>query len=165
MSIYIIKAGQHDAGYNFGIHMPNKTVSKVAILNSTCTYNHGDNDQLDINKLYGFSEGANHQYNSVRFGWRWSIVKQKFEILAYVYNNGQVIREEQADTFLGDVEVGQRFYTEVGVSGNYYRLKTIINYKATEKYISRTGSGLGYNLFPYFGGDKVAPHDVIVELI
>ena len=30
-------------------------------------YNHA----YDMNKLYGFSEGFNNQYNSARIGWRW----------------------------------------------------------------------------------------------
>jgi hypothetical protein len=50
-------------------------------------YNHA----YDANKLWGFSEGFNNQYNSARIGWRW--LNGQLQLLAYVYVKGTLLRD------------------------------------------------------------------------
>jgi hypothetical protein len=167
MSTYTIAAGNHFAdGTNFGFHSSGKTVFKTAIFSPSCIYDLGNSNQADINKLYGFSVGlfSGNDYNSARFGWRWSIPKEKIELLAYVYVNGVRINEWDADTLLASVDVNAETYTEIAVLGSQYSFKTISNGITVIKSLPRAGSGTGYNQFPYFGGDEVAPHTMTIEL-
>jgi len=167
MSIYTISAGNHYAnGVNFGIHSSGKTVSKVAIFHSNCAYDLGNVNQADINKLYGFSVGlfSGNDYNSARFGWRWSIEKQKIELLAYVYINGVRINEWDADISMGFFDLNVEIFTEISVLLSGYRFRTVNNGIEIIKLVRRGGSGMGYNQYPYFGGDEVAPHTMTIEL-
>lgn len=167
MGIYTINAGNHYAnGTNFGIHSSGQTVFKTAVFSPNCIYDLGNVNQADINKLYGFSVGlfSGNDYNSARFGWRWSIPKEKIELLAYVYVNGVRINEWDADTLLASVDTGSETFTEIAVLPNQYQFKTVSNCVTIIKYLPRGGSGAGYNQYPYFGGNEVAPHTMTIEL-
>ena len=110
-------------------------------------------NQLDINKLYGFSDnGALHHDFSARFGWRWS--DGALRLFAYVYNDGKVASEE-----ISTVAIGKNIACALRVKGDEYE------FKVEDKIImmpraSTTETGKGYLLYPYFGGDEAAPHDV-----
>ncbi len=167
MSIYTINASNHYAnGLNFGIHQSGRTVSKVVTFHSNCAYDLGNANQADINKLYGFSVGlfSGNDFNSARFGWRWSMPKGKIELLAYVYVGGQRINEWDVDTFMGDVGLNSQVFTEISVEPTTYMFRSVNNGVEIIKYIPRGGSGAGYNQYPYFGGNEVAPHTMTIEL-
>lgn len=168
--IYTIKQGKHFAnGTNFGFHSNGAAVSKTVKFYDNCAYDLGNINQADINKLYGFSVGlfSGNDYNSARFGWRWSIPKQKIELLAYVYVNGKRINEWDRDILITSVPLETEVYTELSISPTNYLFKVQQEGKfeyEEVKYLPRAGSGTGYNQFPYFGGDEVAPHDMTIEL-
>lgn len=168
--IYTINAGNHYAnGINFGIHSSGKTVFKTAIFENSCQYNLGNVNQADINKLYGFSVGlfSGNDYNSARFGWRWSIGKSRIELLAYVYVNGTRINEWDADILLCSVLLNSQTYTEISIVGSQYKFRTINSEDGAEviKLLPRGGNGSGYNQYPYFGGNEVAPHTMNLQLL
>ena len=110
-------------------------------------------NQFDINKLYGFSDNdAHHHEFSARIGWRWS--KEALRLFGYIYNNG-IARSEEITT----INIGAENDCAIKISGDSYIFsvngKTII--------MPRTSTGPvanGYKLFPYFGGDETAPHDI-----
>lgn len=112
-------------------------------------------NQYDINKLYGFSDNnSDHHQYSARFGWRWS--DGALRLFAYVYNEGSVSSKELTTIAIGTestcsikVLKDQYVFTVNGISQNMPRLST------TEK-------GQGYQLYPYFGGDETAPHEIHV---
>jgi hypothetical protein len=112
-------------------------------------------NQYDINKLYGFSDNnANHHQFSARFGWRWS--DNALHLFAYVYNNGIVIAKE-----LGSVAIGKEVNCSIKVLGATY----IFTMDEIMEHLPRSSTTLlakGYLLYPYFGGDELAPHDVNV---
>lgn len=166
-TLYKISQGNHSAdGVNFGIHSNGAMVQKTVIFHPNCQYDLGNMNQLDINKLYGFSVGLfqSNQYNSARIGWRWSIPKQTIELLAYVYINGRRINEWDQDILLGEVNVSLNCFTSIVVEPAYYRYQFIHGITNKILYLPRSGSGSGYNQYPYFGGDEVAPHDMTIEL-
>lgn len=113
-------------------------------------------EQSDINKLFGFAEGAAqniHNY-SARFGWRY--FNERIEILAYSYVNG-----ERMSSLLGTAEIGVDYigsitsYSdayEFSYRGNSVEFEKNPHYYSTRKYLS----------YPYFGGNITAPHDVTV---
>lgn len=112
-------------------------------------------NQYDINKLYGFSDNKSdhHQY-SARFGWRWS--DGALRLFAYVYNEGGVSSKE-----LTTIGIGTEVACSIKVQGNQYIFK-VNGTSQTMPRLSTTEKGEGYQLYPYFGGDETAPHEIHV---
>ena len=110
-------------------------------------------NQGDINKLYGFSvNNAQHHLFSARFGWRW--YNNAIEIFAYIYNNGVVAYKK-----IGTASINANLTYSIKVQAENY-LFSFGDTVVTMPRASTTATGLGYKLFPYFGGDELAPHDV-----
>ncbi len=114
-------------------------------------------NQYDINKLYGFSDNnSNHQKFSARFGWRWS--DKALHIFAYVYNDGIRISKE-----LGKAKIGDENIYSVKIFEQRY-VFSLNEISDTLHRSSTTKVAVGYKLFPYFGGDEVAPHDINIKI-
>ncbi len=110
-------------------------------------------NQDDINKLFGFSDNnAQHQQYSARFGWRWN--KNALRLFGYIYNNGVRSSKE-----LGTVDIGTENSCSIKVSENTY-IFTLNGQSQTMQRQSKTVKAEGYKLFPYFGGDEMAPHAI-----
>jgi hypothetical protein len=126
----------------------------VVKFDSTAIYsNVNPVNQTDINKLYGFSDNnATHQEFSARFGWRWS--DKALWLFAYIYNNG--VRYSKK---LGSVAIGSENYCSIKVKDSTY-IFTLNNIVDTLERKSTTEHAEGYQLYPYFGGDETAPHDI-----
>jgi hypothetical protein len=112
-------------------------------------------NQYDINKLYGFSDNNtdHHQY-SARFGWRWS--GNALRLFAYVYNEGAV-----SSTELSKIAIGEEVNCSIKVAANSY-LFTVNGATAQLPRMAATEKGKGYQLYPYFGGNEAAPHDISI---
>lgn len=114
-------------------------------------------NQGDINKLFGFSDNnAEHQQYSARFGWRWS--NNALRLFAYTYNNS--IRSSKE---LGTVDIGSENSCSIKVSDSTY-IFTVNGKSVTMRRESKTVKAEGYKLFPYFGGDEMAPHTISIWL-
>ncbi|HEX8333717.1 MAG TPA: hypothetical protein VF622_13940 [Segetibacter sp.] len=112
-------------------------------------------NQGDINKLFGFSDNnAFHHEFSARFGWNWS--RDGLTLYAYTYNNAK--REFKT---LGTIKIGEEQNCSIKVAGDKY-IFTLNNKVETMPRTSITAKAIGYKLFPYFGGDELAPHDVSI---
>lgn len=113
-------------------------------------------NQADINKLYGLSDGNTHHHtNSARFGWRW--FNNRLEIHAYTYRNMARMSE-----LVDIVELNKPYTYEIRLEDNKYIF--VLNDKRVELPRAFTGKGEGYMLYPYFGGDEVAPHDIQIKI-
>lgn len=112
-------------------------------------------NQYDINKLYGFSDNnsEHHQY-SARFGWRWS--GNALRLFAYIYNEGAVLSKE-----LAIVDIGKEINCAIQVTSSSY-LFTVNGVTERLPRMATTPKGKGYQLYPYFGGDEPAPHDISI---
>jgi hypothetical protein len=110
-------------------------------------------NQYDINKLYGFSDNnSDHHQYSARFGWRWS--DKALRLSAYIYNEGAVLSKE-----LTTISIGSEINCSIKVTSTNYLF--IVNGITTQ--LPRSASiekAKGYQLYPYFGGDEVAPHQI-----
>ena len=151
---FLIKAGSHNctassfAPVNLLEQKFTVRFDSSAIYTTTIPLN-----QLDINKLYGFSDNAAlHHDFSARFGWRWS--DGALRLFAYVYNEGKVASEE-----ITTVEIGKDIACSLRVKGNQYEFQVADKIKLMPR-ASTTPTAQGYLLYPYFGGDEAAPHDV-----
>ena len=114
-------------------------------------------NQYDINKLFGFSDNnAQHHQFSARFGWRYS--DKALRLFAYVYNNGVMTFKE-----LGTVEIGAENACSIKVAGNQY-IFSLNGKTETMPRAATTPKGSGYKLFPYFGGDELAPQTITIQI-
>lgn len=153
MEKYTIKTGKHYSTYDVEL-LQSDALTFYAYFDETAEYDlHDEVNQWDTNKLFGFSDcDSHHHEHSARFGWRW--LDGKIDILAYCYVSGERIIEKIGETMPNTT--------------NYYQIKlTDTEYQFT--FDSETLSvprnkpcdrGVYYLLFPYFGGNATAPHDV-----
>jgi hypothetical protein len=110
-------------------------------------------NQYDVNKLFGFSDNnAEHQQYSARFGWNWT--KEGLSMYAYTYNN--TVRDIKR---IGVVPIGSENACSIKVISDAY-IFTLNGNSITMPRESTTLKALGYKLYPYFGGDELAPHDI-----
>ena len=156
--LYTIAAGEQFCDINF--HQPikyNEVKFKVRF-DSSCIYQTLDpKNQLDINKLYGFSDNNTHHHEfSARFGWRWS--NDSLRVFAYTYNNS--IRNSKE---LGTIAIGAEHACSIKVTKDSY-LFTLNGKSQAMPRKSSTAEAEGYKLYPYFGGDELAPHKITIYI-
>ena len=116
-------------------------------------------NQLDINKLVGFSDCFSlHHQNSARFGWNWDLENKVMKLHAYSYNDSN-----RQYAFIKNVPLKTVLNLSLRAQGDEY----IFIAGGVEVRLPRhCGSewAFGYKLFPYFGGDETAPHDMNIWL-
>jgi len=110
-------------------------------------------NQNDINKLFGFSDNnSEHHKFSARFGWRWS--SNALHLFAYVYNAAEMISKE-----ITTVDIGKEINCSILVNDRHY-IFTTNSISIEMPRMATTEKGKGYQLYPYFGGDESAPHEI-----
>jgi len=151
---YFVHQGEHYATDNSIKAVEISELKFTVKFDSSAIYQTADpENQYDINKLYGFADnGALHQQFSARFGWRWS--DGALHLFAYTYNNS--VRNSKE---LGTINIGEEAHCSIKVAGERY-VFTLNDNIETMPRLSTTEKGKGYQLYPYFGGDEVAPHEV-----
>lgn len=151
---YTIPKGQHYADQNTYQPVEYNELKFTARFDSSSIYETTDpSNQEDINKLYGFSDNNNeHEEFSARFGWNWA--RNALRLYAYVYNNSERTSRE-----ITSLQIGTEYTCSIEVSGDHY-IFSANDTTVTMPRSSTTPEGDGYKLFPYFGGDETAPHEV-----
>jgi hypothetical protein len=155
---YTIPVGSHYASGNTykEIHQPDLRFQVLFDSSAIYKTRRGDN-QYDINKLYGFSDcGTMHHENSARFGWRWN--GQSIEIHAYWYNDSTRHNE-----FLDTISPGSITELALKVLPRQYEFEIKDRLHVFPRHCGST-SIQGYRLYPYFGGDEAAPHDIRIKI-
>ncbi len=154
---YVIKKGEHFSdGKSLG-ELTSTVLTYDVIFDQSAKYTLDAHNQKDVNKLFGFADcNSNHQENSARFGWRW--YNNELQIFSFTHVEGKIDFE-----YLRTVEINKSFrYSIVVNEGNYeFRIDDLIK----PHYFTRgkvCGVGYHYLLFPYFGGDQVAPKDISI---
>jgi hypothetical protein len=154
---YTIYKGQNYADINRYVSTSYSELKFIAKFDSSAIYaNVNPDNQLDINKLYGFSDNnsLSHQQYSARFGWRWS--DNALRLFGYVYNNGVRASKE-----LGTVAIGSEINCSIKVNPKSY-VFTLNGVVDSLPRTSTTVKANGYKLYPYFGGDEPAPHTIYI---
>jgi hypothetical protein len=156
---YRIKRGKHSSGLRIAPFY-GKDISKYEVIFSkSCLYEIAGPDQFDVNKLLGLSYGFHHN-NSARFGWRAD--GDSIEISAYCYKN-----KKRLIRAIRNVNVETMYIFMIQNFGGYYELTImsdtgdLIGYAKISK--PKT-TEFGYKLFPYFGGNVPAPHDMEIYM-
>ncbi len=150
---YIINTGEHYSNNNGILLLSNiSEMNFIAKFDSSAIYTAViPSNQADIHKLYGFSDNnTQHHDNSARIGWRW--YNNELQLLGYIYNN-----TVRSDLFIKAVVIGSEINCSIKINGNKY----IFMVDGTSIEMPRTSTiPSGYKLYPYFGGDEVAPHTI-----
>jgi hypothetical protein len=155
---YLIPANQHYATDN-GLKLVNaKVMHFQALFDSSCIYTSRVAENVyDINKLYGFSDcGTLHHNNSARVGWLWN--GKAIELYAYTYADSA-----RSSLLLGTVAIGAPANISMSVQPHQY----LFSYNGSTSSLPRSctsDSIQGYQLYPYFGGDETAPHDIHIYI-
>lgn len=160
--IFTTKQGQHYSDqllYKIAncINNTNRLAFVVTFTNS-CAYTLPKEDQEDINKLFGFSNGLHHK-NSARFGWCY--LNGKIQLWAYFYNNGQ-----RKHTYITSLEFNKPYQLYLTAHDDHYEFMVDDDYTAVAliKVPKTTANQLGYRLWPYFGGNNASPQDIKIHL-
>jgi len=147
-----------------------KVIKKSFMFSTSCMYDFKDNDQHDVNKLFGmslnyfptFKKLTPHHNNSVRFGWRPKVDLNLIQIVAYEYLNAQ----RRPTKIIANVKMEEWY------SYNMFVSKDMVFYTIVEEekpdnvftyisnYVLKRDKLLGYELDVYFGGNRTAPHDI-----
>jgi hypothetical protein len=119
-------------------------------------------DQWDVNKLYGITDCGSWTAtkNSARFGWAWNNITNKLDIYAFTHKDGKF------DFLMIDTaELNQVHDMEIGLSADHSKYEYKFKGKTVSMARGCSDSDMsGYRLKPYFGGDQVAPHDVLIKI-
>lgn len=162
---YLIEAGKHESKIVNGMSFDKIRTLKsnrlvfTARFDETARYDLATQDQHDINKLMGFAEANSlHQENSARLGWRYNIEHENVEIFSYIYRDG-----EMSFNKISEVDLNETIEYQINLFEDEYEF--VVNgfsfreYRDIDKQV-----GVYYRLFPYFGGDEVAPHDINIYI-
>jgi hypothetical protein len=151
---YVIPKGGHYTSDNHYKAVACTEMKFTVRFDSSCIYQTAlPENQLDINKLYGFADNdAHHQLFSARIGWRWS--EGALRLFAYTYNNGVRASKE-----LALVPIGKEVHCAIKISDAFY-VFTVDEKTELMPRQSAMSVAKGYQLYPYFGGDEAAPHEV-----
>jgi len=160
--IYTIPQAKHSSGFHFRPHLQQKFLQYNIKFDKSSIYQFHTEDQYDINKLFGLSYGMHHT-NSVRFGWRsLGTYSSKIEILAYCYVDGKRIVEGSNNLYIAMIDLNKFYTFRINVGENCYKLSIFDNMfnvgsvEIPHNYLPFWG----YHLYPYFGGNRNAPHDI-----
>jgi len=136
-----------------------ETLTFDVTFTDSCYYNLPPEDQRDINKLFGFSHGLHHN-DSARFGW--SFLNSKIRLWAYCYKNSQ-----RFATYVTSVEFNTQYQLCINAhkTNHEFIVKHDDKIKATLKVPKSSKIKFGYKLWPYFGGNMPAPHNINIELV
>lgn len=157
--VYTIPEGEHSSG-TFINHPDNSRIVFKFILDESAIYKSiVPENQHDVNKIYGFSDfGKIHQKYSIRLGWR--------------YLNGNLelcwLRHEDGIHSSGkiqNVEIDQIYNATINITTFYYEI--VIDSDTTlvrRRPKGNWGLVKRYYLYPYFGGNEFAPHDIQIRI-
>jgi hypothetical protein len=164
MKEYVIKKGKH---YPEGLHMGltfKKSIKFKAKFDESCLYDLHSVDNHDINKLFGFSTTWHHHKQSARIGWR-CLDGKTIEVLTYTYNDSE--RDIESDVVLGVVKPNEVFTCEIiDYETNYQYSFHDSQYNYNNIQIEKQSDWFffHYILYPYFGGNRNAPHDMKIYI-
>lgn len=179
---FTIQKGTHSSGTHFSITTGEEIhgmAYKVTFL-SNCVYSIPGENMYDWNKLYGRSYGFSHQQWSIRWGWRAQKHGPGLEITPYLHVDGEIV-VPAVDWFRGKEWVHSgpipvmpgtvymltfeyqggdwiNFRVICAETGEYFAAHIV------DKRFEGFGTGWGYKLWPWFGGDETAQDDCRIYL-
>lgn len=152
---YSIKQGQHYNSLRTFSLFPHDSIAFEVVFDSTVIYQtQSPANQADWNKLIGFSDcGGHHHANSVRVVWRYLPASGGYQLGEYYYTNST-----RSFSTLGNYQINDTIPVKIYIDNGFYRVQA--GQKTGQKQRACNINLGRYALFPYFGGDETAPHDI-----
>jgi hypothetical protein len=155
--VYNIPKGEHYCKESTFSNLAVSEIEFTVQFDSSAIYKTTDpNNQYDINKLWGFTEGTDNHLNSARIGW--SFNENQLRLYGYAYADGNRNSIE-----IATININQPIKCGIKVADGVY----VFTVNGITRFLPRTVIGkfaVGYKQFPYFGGDEPAPHDVTIMI-
>jgi len=159
-----IPAGKHRARpWRFGLWFDKNSFAWKVKFTESCRYDLQSQDQFDTNKLIGIGYLPGHHKESARFGWRYDTVAGLIALDAYCYVRGQRVIKH-----IAWCEIGKEYRLRLKVLDTSYYFDVYepdavkANGIVTVEHFHE--KKLKYRLGVFFGGNKVAPHEIKIEL-
>jgi len=154
---FTIRRGNHFCDQSRVKAISTSNMSFTVKFNASAVYTTVDPaNQTDINKLWGFSEGSDHQFNSARIGWAYH--SGALRLYAYVYDKGVRAHQEITPVTLNTV-----IPCSIKLNGANYLISANGLTVTMPRGLS-TPQANGYQLYPFFGGDETAPQDITLHI-
>ena len=157
--VYTILEGQHSSGV-FINYADNSRIKFDFMLNESAYYETEiPENQHDVNKIYGVSDfGVRHQKYSIRLGWRY--LNEQLE-LCWLKHEDDVHSSATIKIIQPDV-----IYSAIIDINTFYYVIVIDNDTTLVRRRPKGNWGLKrrYYLYPYFGGNEYAPHDITIKI-
>ena len=154
--IYTIKKGEHYCNHRRPEMLQQRVLEFSARFDESAMYTFSEPGFQDSkNKLMGFSDcNSLHHENSARFAWQW--YNDRLEIYAYCYVNG-----DRIESFLGTVGLNETASYRLELTDKHY----VFTFAGQQTEIQRGSTceiGGYMMLWPFFGGQLPAPHDITI---
>lgn len=158
LEIFRIQKGKHYSDQRHVESLQSNVLQFKAKFDESARYIFDDQSFQDSkNKLLGFSDcNSLHHVNSARFAWQW--FNNRIEIYAYCY-----INNERTEKFLGTTSPGETLSYRIEMTDDAY----VFYFRDNLTVITRESSckrGIYLMLWPYFGGQLAAPHDITIGI-
>ena len=154
--VFTIKENKHRSTTTYNTTNSNYITFKSIFDSSTIYITDDPINQYDVNKLYGVSDcGCNHKQYSMRLGWRW--LNDSLEILWFKHMHGTFTFEK-----IKTINLNQSYKYSITLEDSLYLICVDGMCVSTKR--SCNGTYRHYYLYPYFGGDEKAPHDIKIKI-
>ena len=157
--VYTIPAGEHSSG-SFLNHPDNSKITFQFKLDESAYYESEiPENQYDVNKIYGMSDfGLRHQKYSIRLGWRY--INNELQLCWLRHEEGR-----HSSATIKTIEPDVIYNATIDIKTFYYVI--VIDNDTT--FVRRRPEGnwgllRRYYLYPYFGGNEYAPHDITIKI-
>ena len=156
---YTIPQGKHSSG-NFINHPENSRIVFDFMLDESAIYEtEVPENQSDVNKIYGMSDfGKRHQKYSIRLGWRY--IRGEIQLCWLRHEEGR-----HSSGTIRTIEIDEIYNAVINITTFYYQFvidgDTTLVRRRPEGY---WGLVRRYYLYPYFGGNEYAPHDITIKI-
>ena len=162
---FTIKKGKHYSSPMFFIRRLllafTKTFEFTVEFNENCLYTLPASDKFDINKLFGVSCNTLLLHkNSIRFGWR-CVDNMYIQLVSYAYIDGVRIPEQIIKTINVNEKVSCKM---IFVDDQVLLSVTDLTDVSTVGVNLNKEQTWGIFLWPYFGGNNPAPHEMKMQL-
>ena len=151
---FTIKKGGHASSHGFHLYLFKGELQFSAILGPDCLY---ADSQIpgQVNKIFGLSFGI-HSTRSVRVGWRGH--RGEIEFNTYVHLPDGTVKVDP----LGPVEAGKVAFFRIWKTDSTVSVE--MQGGARWDYTFDKLPFWGYRLYPYFGGNLPAPHEMNIGI-
>ncbi len=138
------------------------TIEFEACFDENCLYNLHTLDNFDVNKLFGVSTSLNHMEQSARIGWR-CLNGADIQLFAYTHANWKI----QEPRLIATVLPNEKFTCSIRIEEKcfVFRFKKEETQRIVSVLKTENKSKIKYLLYPYFGGNIPAPHDMSLTLV